>query len=81
MKKMLILFCACIALSCGQSGDNKSYDRSTGTTESDSEEGSGANISPQLEEDSAGVFQVDTIGSSTSGDRQKEDGLEGDRNN
>ena len=70
MKKLVIILFTSLAMACGDSS-NRSTDREA-ATEEDVEIGSGEEISPQLELDSAEDtrFEVDTISSSNEADKE-----------
>lgn len=78
MKKLLFLFGLCLVIRCS---DSRSHDREAGVKTEDYDEedrgldeGSGAEISPQLELDSTeSRFRIDTISSSKGAERQRED--------
>lgn len=78
MKKLLMIVLVSMAMACGDNSD-RSTDREA-AAEEDVEIGSGEEISPQLELDSAGDtrFEVDTISSSDEAEAQSDEEL---RNN
>ena len=79
MKKLFIILFASLAMACGDSS-NRSTDREA-AAEEDVEIGSGEEISPQLELDSAEDtrFDVDTISSSNEADRESNQESENQR--
>ena len=71
MKKLLTVLCASLVMACGD-GNDKSTGREA-AAEEDVEIGSGEEISPQLELDSADSrFEVDTISSSNEAQKKSE---------